>query len=575
MALDQVVTRFAPSPTGHLHVGGARTALFCWAFAKRYGGRFMIRIEDTDQARSSEESARGILDDLAWLGLAWDDGPRFVKPSTEVVGGSSRAVGPYFQAQRVGIYNQYIEAMVRAGHAYPAFETNEELDAMRKAATAKKETFKYRRPSDVKAGVFAESRWQRAIGGEAHVIRVCVPSEGFVVKDLVLGDVKFSAGELDDFVIRKQDGFPTYHFAVVVDDELMGVTHVLRAQEHLINTPKHMALQRLMRRIDDGRAFSTPAYAHMPLIFNPEGSKMSKRDKAKAARKGLKDALAKQAGLSVEIVAKETGLIAAELQGFHDAENDSLEIAAALAKRFKISLPEIEVWDYRVNGYLPEALVNFLALLGWSPGVKTADGKDLERFDQAWLGANFAVERIGKTNAKFDRTKLLSFNSEYVAKLSDEEFSARVLTWADAHDQEIARKIRGVDRAKWNGIVPMVKSRCKTLSDVGSVAGFALVGDEAMTVDAVSLEKAKAGKGILEEFVDWIGSVSSESLGGAVDAWIKSTAEARKLKLGEVAQPIRVGLTGSTVSPPLGDVAGALGVASCVKRIGRVLTMMG
>src|SRR6185295_10782421 len=338
-----VVTRFAPSPTGHLHIGGARTALFCWAFARRNGGHFILRIEDTDQARSSDESARGIMEDLAWLGIEWDEGPVLELEGTKgprhegtkgrTIGGDPRGVGPFFQARRVALYNKFIMQLVEQGKAYPAFETNEELDAKRKAVVAAKQTYRYDKAA---LAIPLADRLKRMSSGEAHVVRFNAPHEEVVVRDTVLGDVKYAAGEMDDFVIRKADGFPTYHFAVVVDDETMGVTHVMRAQEHLNNSPRHVALQKAL-------GFRVPSYAHMPLIFNMDGSKMSKRDKAKVARMTLQQAMQKDKALTTLAAASRLRLDEKLVADFLSKENDSLEVAEAIAREFKVALPEIEV----------------------------------------------------------------------------------------------------------------------------------------------------------------------------------------------------------------------------------------
>jgi len=564
-------------------VGGARTALFCWAFAKRLGGRFMIRIEDTDAARSSDESARGILDDLAWLGLEWDDGPTLAVghgARERTLGAGSRAVGPFFQAQRVSIYNAYIEFLFSIGRAYPAFETSAELDAARKEATARKATFKYPRPADVVPGVAPTARVARAEAGEAHVVRFVMPGEGISVKDEVLGEVKFAAGEVDDFVIRKADGLPTYHFAVVIDDELMGVTHVLRAQEHLINTPRHVALQRaLLRLVDDrdagkgttGAGFRTPRFAHMPLISNMDGSKMSKRDKAKAGRKALKDALAK--GSDVLTVAGQCGVEAAALQEFAEGENDRIDLAQAVAKQFKVALPEIEVWDYRESGYLPEAVINFLSLLGWNPGQKTADGKDLEKFDHAFLAENFSLERIGKQAAKFDRQKLLSFNADALMGLSDAALESRLRGWAAEHRPELAARLATQPAERLAGLVRMAKPRCKTLADFERVIAFALVRDGDVVIDPAARVKVEAAAGWREHVVAFRGLLAGLEpfTPAGLEAALAALASERGVKLGEVAQSVRVALTGTTVSPPLGEALAALGRASSLARIDRLL----
>lgn len=568
-----LVTRFAPSPTGHLHVGGARTALFCWAFARKNGGRFMIRIEDTDQARSSEESARGILEDLAWLGIEWDDGPKLAL-GDKVIGGGSRPVGPYFQAQRMAIYNGVIEKLAKLGRAYPAFETSEELEAKRKAAVAAKRTYRYERPADIKPGEYAAARWDRAAKGERHVVRFVAPYEEIVVHDQILGDVKIAAGELDDLVIRKADGFPTYHFAVIVDDETMGVTHVLRAQEHLANTPRHVAMQKAL-------GFRTPVYGHMPLICNMDGSKMSKRDKAKAARKAAKDAMAKDKSLTADSLATAAKVDASTLNQFLAAENDSLDIAEALGRYFKINLPEVEVDDYRRAGYLPEALINFLALLGWNPGMKTADGKDLEKFDLAFIGNHFSIERINKGAAKFDRVKLLSFNADAIAALPDDEFLRRWLDWMSLYEPEARAKVlpdnSPESHARAMLLVHAVKPRAKTLRDAVRPIGFALVGDTEYQFDPAAVEKQllsnnKTGLRLLKEFkprLDGLADWTPAAITALIDGFAKEKGMPNP---GGIAQPLRVAVTGSGVSPGLGETLAVLGRESTQTRINRCLS---
>jgi glutamyl-tRNA synthetase len=589
MSVDQsyIVTRFAPSPTGHLHIGGARSALFCWAFArtqndaKGRSGRFMIRIEDTDQARSSEESARGILEDLAWLGIDWQDGPVLKKArrdggtearTEEVIGGDERGVGPYFQAQRVKLYDEQLERLVRMGRAYPAFEQPEEIEAQRKAAVAAKRTYRYPRPADIEYGVFNAAladRWKRAQAGERHVMRFASPHEEIVVHDQILGDVRIAAGELDDFVIRKADGFPTYHFAVVVDDELMGVSHVLRAKEHLINTPRHVALQKAL-------GFRVPFYGHMPVICNMDGAKMSKRDKAKAARKAAKDAMAKDKAVTAADIAAATGLDAGLVAQFIAADNDSLEIAEALGKHFKITLPEIEIWDFRKSGYLPEAIVNFVALLGWNPGMKTADGKDLEKFDMAFMAEHFSIDRVGKGDPKFDRNKLLSFNGDAIAGLSEAEFVKRWLAWLAEHEPEAHARASRLSREQLLVLARALKPRAKTLRDALKAAGFALVADDAYGFDAAAVEKNLRGNGgaglaLLAEFrprLDQVSAWTPESITGAIEAFAKEKGMPNP---GGIAQPLRVALTGSSVSPGLGETMAVLGRGSSLERIGRCL----
>ena len=389
-----VRTRFAPSPTGHLHVGGARSALFCWAYARRHGGRFLLRIEDTDQKRSSDTAGLAFLEDLAWLGIDWDEGPEH-----DTCGGGD--AGPYFQSQRLDIYNEHFDRLIESGAAYRAFETPEELNEARKVARANKQAYRYDRAS---LNLSAETIQQYLDEGRPHVLRFKVPDREIVVQDVVLGEVRLAPGELEDFVIRKADGFPTYHFAVVVDDALMEVSHVIRGQEHLANTSKHVLLQQAL-------GFEHPAYAHVSLIFNPDGSKMSKRDKDK-----LLSANVKERGLESPPV--ETGIDSDAWANWLKDKSVQLptEQAVLLADVLQVELPEIDVADFEKGGYLPEVLLNYLALLGWSP----ADGR--EQFDGAFICDNFDLDRIVKSPAKFDRDKLLAFNLDALQAMAEDEF---------------------------------------------------------------------------------------------------------------------------------------------------------
>lgn len=611
MALSHV-TRFAPSPTGHLHIGGARTALFCWAFAKRHGGKFLLRIEDTDAARSSDESARGIMEDLAWLGIDWDEGPVLVARSsgagaslstspapegrpTTTIGGDPRGVGPFFQAQRLARYNAAIMQLVEQGKAYPAFETSEELEAARKVTVAAKQTYRYDRASYNKVATIAE-RIRRMQSGEPHVVRFFAPAEAIVVRDDVLGDVKIAAGELDDFVIRKQDGLPTYHFAVVCDDEAMGVTHVLRAQEHLANTPRHVALQKAL-------GYRTPAYAHMPLIFNVDGTKMSKRDKAKTARKALKDAMAKNGPDSIAAVCAGTGLDEKTLKDFLAAENDRLDTAQRIAAYLKITLPEIEVADFRSSGYLPQAILCYVALLGWNPGLKLPDGKDREKFTLREIGELFSVDRIGKTNSKFDRAKLLSFNADYLAQMSDGEFAQRWWNWcneelaandpatnpANADIAALVRTFRSGDTFSPALVVlaRAVKPRAKTFRDAIKSSRFALLTDADVAAqfaaDAGPREKNllannQQGLTLLREFLPILeahtglpgsaGPWTGETLHAALEQFAKSKNLANP---GPIAQALRVALTGTGVTPGMTETLELIGRDTVLRRVRSVL----
>ncbi len=576
MLQPPVITRFAPSPTGHLHIGGARSALFCWAYARKHGGHFTLRIEDTDQARSSDDSATGIMEDLAWLGINWDEGPE-LKTSSVTIGGDPRHVGPFFQARRVDLYNQHITRLIQEGKAYPAFETNEVLDAARKVAVAAKQTYRYDRNA-LKEMPTVPERLARMKTGEPFVVRFHAAHAEVVVRDEVLGDVKYAAGEMDDFVIRKTDGFPTYHFAVVVDDETMGVTHVMRAQEHLNNTPRHVALQKAL-------GFRTPVYAHMPLIFNTDSTKMSKRDKAKVARATLQAKMKADPALTAASLAETLGLEAALISGFVAKENDSLDLAQKISQHFGVALPEIEVADFRANGYTPEAITNFLSLLGWNPGMKLPDGKDLEKFDMKFLAEHFSIDRIGKTNAKFDRVKLASFNGDILAAMPDTEFGVRWRSWAIEFDAAFAARMdsKAGGRA-WTLLAKVIKARSKTFRDASKAAAFVMLDAGTITFDAAAVDKnlkATDGAGLLmlREFRAALATVEPfdpEPIHHALEAFAQSKGfvnDKGAVNVGPIASAVRIAITGTPVTPPLGETLAVLGKTETLNRIDRTLTL--
>jgi glutamyl/glutaminyl-tRNA synthetase len=622
-----VITRFAPSPTGHLHIGGVRTALFCWALARQTergggagAGRFLLRIEDTDQARSSEAAARGLLEDLAWLGLEWDEGPEFAVASDgagmggpgmggagrRVIGGDDRGVGPFYQAQRLDHYARFTERLIEQDLAYPAFETAEELGRVREAAQQRKENFRYRRTDDYDR----DAALARMAGGEPCIIRFRSPPEAITVADLVLGDVTIAAEEQDDFVIRKADGYPTYHFAVVVDDELMEVTHILRGQEHLINTPRHVALQRAL-------GFRTPQYAHLPLIFNPDGSKMSKRDKDKAVRArckelGIDSYESLQGWLERAAAPGDLGLWYAEqVMVGADLSLDRLnekfkrayvalhsligpavfdawlkdksrqlpsDVTRELAGALGVELPEIDVEDFRRSGYLPSVVLNYLALLGWNPGEKDAEGRDVERFDLDYLVEKFGLERIGKSASKFDRDKLLSFNADDIQKMSDEAFLEAWRPWLARYAPDLLGRF---DEARLALYVAAIRPRCRTLAEAASPSGpggFVLAADDAIAYDEKAADKFlrkgdPSGLSLLPELRDVLAAVEPfepEAIEAAISAW----CESKGVGTGKAAQPLRVALTGSSASPGLGQTVALVGREGAVRRIERVMAVL-
>ena len=540
-------TRFAPSPSGHLHVGGARTALFNWAYAHGRGGKFILRIEDTDQKRSSDAASVGFLKDLKWLGIDWNEGPEF-----EGCGGGD--FGSYFQSERLDMYNKFLEQLVQQGKAYYAFDTTAELDVARKESKSRNEAYRYDRSRADAISPEQVQAWLKE--GKPAVIRFKTPAGAITIHDEILGDATLPAGEVDDFVIRKADGFPTYHFAVVVDDELMGVTTVLRAQEHFNNTAKHIVLQ-------DALGFRRPTYGHLPLIFNPDGSKMSKRDKDKLLRKTAQDK---------KLTAPPANTVdATRFSAWLGDKNSQLDFAeaTAMATALNIELPEINVDDFRRSGYLPQVMCNFLALNGWGPG------NDLEKFDNAFLCANFALDRVQKTAAKFDRVKLLAFNLDAIQKLSREAFSGLVKAHGEIYHPEFMKKITA---AQFNLLVAASHERSKTLDELFRGNRWLALGDEELTWEKSKqvekallagtpsgLDRLKELRGVLEAVATWTPAGIEES----IRQWATTAGLAEQI--GQIAQPLRVGVTGSTVSPPIFDTLAILGKSSSLRRIDRCL----
>lgn len=514
-----IVTRFAPSPTGELHVGGARTALFAWAFARQAGGTFILRIEDTDQRRSSAEATHHLLRDLKWLGLDWDQGPdpEAGDPSIDQRGDR----GPYFQSQRLDLYHRHIDRLLADGRAY---EGEGEYAG----------TVRFRMGRDV------------------------------AFDDAVYGRVETPGRELEDFVIRKGDGYPTFHLAVTVDDALMGVTHVLRGQEHLSNTPKHVALQ-------DALGFDRPVYAHTPSIMNADGSKMSKRDKAKAARDAAK---AVEASRLVPPLPAEPGsplaaIPPADLQAFLNKENDRLDIAEALAAALGVALPEVNVADFRRSGFLPGVLLNYIALLGWNPGG------DEERFELDAFVQRFSLADINKKNARFDRDKLRAFNADTLQAMDAERFADLLREHLEAYHPAF-QPITG-DALRMRLFAQAYQQRARTLDEPSEAGRLFIVPDDELVYDDKAVEKnllknESEGLALLRELRDRLAAIDEASWSGeAAQAAVEALATGQNLKLGKVAQPLRVAVAGSAVSPPLDDTLALLGRTSVLARIDRCL----
>ena len=537
---DQCRTRFAPSPTGHLHVGGARTAIFCWAFAKASGGLFLLRIEDTDQKRSSDSATQGFFDDLKWLGIGWDEGPEF----GDYGGGDT---GPYSQSQRLALYKEQLKKLIDSGAAYYAFETQDELEEARKLAKQEKRAYRYNRASlkldDETVKNFLDE-------GKPHVVRFKVPDGGpITVNDEVVGEVTVERTEVDDFVIQKADGYPTYHFAVVVDDALMKVTHVIRGQEHLNNTFRHVLLQEAM-------GFDRPAYAHISLIFNPDGSKMSKRDKDKLLRVTVREqSIDSPPNDCIRVDSWNTWQTSKDTQ----LETDD---ATSLAIALGVELPEINVDDFKMAGYLPEVLLNYLCLLGWSPGG------DIEQFDADFLIEQFSLQRIVKSPAKFDRMKLLAFNLDAIQKLTPEEFESKLLAWCKEYAPQFAAL-----GDKFSIFAAANHERSKTFKDAVETSSFLIEEDTRITwPDSKPVRKAlmkgePSGLALLSLVKDALACLDSWDAKSIDDCLVALAASEADGKLGRVAQPVRVAVAGGPVSPPICDTLILLGKESSIRRI--------
>jgi glutamyl-tRNA synthetase len=541
---NKVVTRFAPSPTGYLHVGGARTALFSFLLARHFGGQFLLRIEDTDLARSTETAVHQLLDDLRWLGLDWDN--------QELV----------FQSKRLDKYNAIIDDLIARGLAYKAYETAAELDEQRKAAEKQKKTYIYRRPQltdDQKRQYEAENR--------AHVVRFATPVKDYYFDDAVLGPHQgVNATQVQDFVIRKSDGMPTYHFAVVVDDAEMEITHVLRGQEHLLNTVNHIALQEAL-------GYPRPIYAHLPIILNTDGSKMGKRDRDKLIRQRAQNWLKTNKKFATDLSTAST-LPVSRLEDWLNDVAKQLDIPEQQQLMRVIGLrdsdlPEILVHDFRKNGYLPEAMLNFLALLGWNAGG------DRERMTTDELIQLFTIEGIGKSNAKFNREKLLAFNTEAAASADSGRL---VRAFRDYLATNPESPLNRADDAQLAKMLEMKKG-FRLLRDVDETSRFLFLSDAEIVYQSDAVQKVlKKGDGqgltvlrdlkpLLANIADWTHT--------AIESAINGYGAEKQLGLGKIAQPLRVAVSGGTISPPIFESLEFLGKDKTLARIDRCLSTAG
>jgi glutamyl/glutaminyl-tRNA synthetase len=534
-----IVTRFAPSPTGYLHVGGARTALFNWLLARRSGGKFLLRIEDTDLKRNTPTAMQQVLNDLRWLGIDWDEGPE--------VGGPN---GPYLQSQRRGIYDRYVRKLIDEKKAYYCFDTPEEIEGWRKEAEVRKQVFLYPRPARFPEPAEAE---KAAAEGRQVTVRLAVTqTEPIVVRDLLRGEVTFNPAEIGDFVILKSDGFPTYHMAVVIDDELMGVTHVLRGQEHLMNTPSHQLLQKAL-------GFRIPEYLHMSVTVSDTGGKLSKRERPEHLRKAILEK--KEADL--DELARVGGIGRAELDSFLAKESvPDMPVIDALAAHLGIHLPEINVVDFLKSGYLPEAMVNFLALLGWNP----RDSREV--MDRQELIEAFDLSRMNKSNSLFDRQKLMSFNMEHIKRVPLDTLVRHFRDFLEVNDSPVVR----TDDAMLAHLI-RINEGARTLAQIEEKCRFAFVADEAIEYDEQAVKKVLRKEGA----IDILGIIAerlkatSEFTAEGLETMLRQLAEEKQAGLGKVAQPLRVAITGTTISPSIFDAVNLLGLDRTLGRIQRTI----
>lgn len=532
----KVVSRFAPSPTGYLHVGSARTALFAWLLARHSGGQYLLRIEDTDLARSTQQAVDQLLEDLNWLGLQHDN-------ETLV-----------FQSKRTEIYNRIIDDLIARDLAYLAYETPEELSAMRQQAEREKRAFTYRRR---KLSAEEMKRYE----GRPSVVRFVMPVREWRFRDVVLEkDIVMPAEEAQDFVIRKTDGMPTYHFAVVVDDAEANVTHVVRGQEHLKNTFYHIALQEALK-------YPQPIYGHLPVIENMEGGKMSKRDRDKKIRERANLWLRNN---SPEALCAACGLAPDRLAKWLKDSKTQLDLGEQQAVMKVIGLkesdlPEILVHDFRKNGYLPEALLNFLALLGWSPGG------DRERMTMDEMTQLFTLDGIGKSSAKFDRTKLIAFNTEAAAAAAPDRLLKAFKDFLSVNPDSPLSKLDDETLLK----ILAMKKGFRTFREVDDASRFLFIPDDAIEYQPDAVEKILRKQNGFEVLRDLqpILTALPDWTAAAIEQAIHQYGEQKSLGLGKVAQPLRVAISGGTVSPPIFQSLEMLGKQQSLARIARCVAL--
>jgi glutamyl-tRNA synthetase len=461
--VPKVILRFAPSPTGYLHIGGARTALFNWLYARNQGGKFILRIEDTDQVRSTKESIDAILESLTWLGLDWDE-------------------GPIYQTDRLSLYREHVDRLLQEGKAYPCYCTPEELEERRQRALQEKRKPKY--DGHCRA-------LKSPVPGRTPAIRFKVPSHGItILRDQIKGAIEFDNAEMDDLIIQRSDGWPTYNFSAVVDDAAMSITHVIRGDDHVNNTPRQILLY-------EAFGYPLPQFAHVPMILGADKTRLSKR---------------------------------------HGATS---------------------VMAYQEMGYLPQALVNYLVRLGWSYG-------DQEVFTKQELVEKFSLENVGKSAAVFNNEKLLWLNGLYLRQEKPETLAEQLLPFLEA------RGLKPRSMVWLTEVVKTLQERSKTLVAMADQARFYFRDD--WEVDEKAAKKFLT-ENIREPLRMLIVHLESrpELDEKGLEVIFKEIAAQKGVKLGAIAQPVRIALTGRAVSPGIYEVMRILGRDEVLKRLSRTV----
>lgn len=504
MADKKVRVRFAPSPTGGLHLGGVRTVLFNYLFARRHGGDFVLRIEDTDQSRYVDGAEQYILDCLNWCGLIPDESP--------VTGGP---YAPYRQSERKSLYREYAEKLVREGHAYYAFDTPEELDRNRKEIPNFQYGHSYRDTLRNSLSLSEHDTDKLLDAGEPHVIRIKMPADETVsFNDMIRGHVSFDTNQVDDKVLLKADGMPTYHLAVVVDDHLMKITHAFRGEEWLPSAPVHLLLWDYL-----GWKADMPQWAHLPLILKPDGhGKLSKRDGAR---------------LGFPVYA----------MNWFDAKTGELTPG------------------FRELGFLPEAFLNLLAMLGWN------DGTDQEIFSLDELIDKFSIERVSKAGAKFDFEKAKWYNAEWIKKSKAESLKQKVAEVLEENGVAVNND------AYLLKVIDAVKERCVLLGDFYHQSAYFFEAPKAYDENAVKPKWNEAKNEFFKTFLVMLNGSEASIDAVVLEEQFKALMEEKALKAGDVMLPFRIMLVGGKFGPHVFDIAALLGKEETISRIENALTV--